>query len=403
MLINTENAHSSLLSNYRVAKRLLGAVSRRFREQWFTKLLEQDIEYRTYFVSPHNISFLCSKKFFPSPNPRVIDGDWDELRLTFNDLDIYQSFASVVQKKCNWSETPLFQRMLREMESARHKRVCRSEKEILSQLQYFESIYNDMRELGYINKHNYDQISVAVGRHGDLLLNNGRVRLAIAKLLGIPHVPVTIVARHPEWVKFKRQILKFALRQSNRKIYATLLHPDLENIPANHGHKRFELIRRKLISKSGTLLDIGCHWGYFCHRFEEIGFQCTGIEHDSENFYFLEKIRRACNKKFEVVNQSAFDYLPLTKNKYDVVLALAIFHHFVKSQDGFERLKKLLADLQMREMYFLPHHQSESQMREAYWNPSEAEFIDFILQNSRLTNVVHIGYAMDGRSLYQLT
>lgn len=390
-------------SHYRIEKRILGAVIRQCRNQRLTQMLEQDVEYRTHLVSPHDIRFSCQEKFPLYLTPRTVDGDWDELKLPFDQLDIYKSFACITQEKSDWTDTALFQRLRSEIKSGKGRWGCRSEDDLLKKLRYFEGVFDDMREFGYIASHDYDQISVGVGRHGDLLLSNGRLRLTFAKLLNIPHIPVTIAARHPEWVKFKREILNFALHQSNRKLYAPALHPDLESIPAYHSNKRFELIRRNLISKTGKMLDIGCHWGYFCHRFEELGFECTGVEIETENFYFLERLKRACNRKFHIVNQSIFDYVQQSGGQYEVVLALAIFHHFVKTEENLQRLKKLLAELRTREMYFLPHLPSESQMRDVYWNPTENEFVDFILKNSRLTNVRHIGYAMDGRSLYQLT
>lgn len=157
-----------------------------------------------------------------------------------------------------------------------------------------------------MENHNRHQVSVNIGRHGDLLFNDGGHRLTIAKLLNVPRIPITIFARHRQWVDFKLQILEYALRKGGQ-VYAPLLHPDLEWIPAHHGHKRFELIYRNLINQRGTMLDIGCGWGYFCHRFEGIGFECTGVE--KAPIYFLKKLRRACNKKFRIVNQSVFDFI----------------------------------------------------------------------------------------------
>lgn len=88
--------------------------------------------------------------------------------------------------------------------------------------------------------------------------------------------------------------------------------------------------------------------------------------------------------------------------EYDVVLALAVFHHFIKTEEGFQQLEKLLPKLQMKEMYFLPHKPSERQMKKAYWNPSEDEFVAFILKHTKLSQATHIGYVEGRRSLYRL-
>jgi hypothetical protein len=64
--------------------------------------------------------------------------------------------------------------------------------------------------------------------------------------------------------------MAYTLQQPNHALYAPLLHPDLAWIPAHRGHERFELIQQALLSAGGTMLDIGCNLGYFCHRFENL-------------------------------------------------------------------------------------------------------------------------------------
>jgi hypothetical protein len=56
----------------------------------------------------------------------------------------------------------------------------------------------------------------------------------------------------------------------------------------------------------------------------------------------------------------------------------------------------------MREMYFQPHLPDEPQMQGAYKNYSVEDFVEFILQASRLSRAEFIGSAEDGRSIYKL-
>ena len=380
----------------------LRVAKRRFQ---FARL-ERAAQHKTHRISPDDIRFVSRRKFpIDRGIGKVLDGDWDDLNLSIEQLDFYQAFVTVSRNGQAWSETPFFQRVLSEIKSGYESWGCRTEDEFRARLQALENSYRQISELGYIVNDNGDQVSVSVniGRHGDLLLNDEPHWLTFAKLLDLPYIPITIAVRHRQWDEFKREILKHVLR--THKIYTPVLHPDLEWIPSRYGHKRFELIQRALVSQSGTMLDIGSNWGYFCHRFEEMGFECIGVDANSANCYFSEKLKRARNRKFQIVNASIFDYVGQERRQFDVVLALSIFHHFIKSESNYHQLKNLLANLHTREMYFMPHDPLEPQMRNAYWNPSEDEFVAFILEHSDLVQATCCGHAdwKYKRALYQLT
>ncbi|EKE14795.1 MAG: hypothetical protein ACD_12C00296G0001, partial [uncultured bacterium] len=104
-----------------------------------------------------------------------------------------------------------------------------------------------------------------------MLFCNCAHRLAIAKLLGLEKIPIKIVARHPEWIDFRKKVLSYA-KEHKGKIYQPITHPDLSDAPSFHeSDDRFEMIKNNLSMKKGLLLDIGAYWGYFCHRFEDEG------------------------------------------------------------------------------------------------------------------------------------
>jgi hypothetical protein len=149
-------------------------------------------------------------------------------------------------------------------------------------------------------------------------------------------------------------------------------------------------------------LDIGTHWGYFCHRFEEEGYKCFAVEQDGEHLYFMRKLRRAENREFAIISESILSFGEKTLLQYDVVLALAIFHHFLKEGRSFEKLKMLLGNLNANEMFFEPHLPSDPQMAGAFVNFAPEQFVQFILENSRLTEYKLIGRCEGGRPLYKL-
>jgi len=147
----------------------------------------------------------------------------------------------------------------------------------------------------------------------------------------------------------------------------------LSDIPSLYGDERFEIIKAHLPLQIGTLLDIGAHFGYFCHKFEEEGFNCYAAESDDRSIYFLNKLKIAEDRDFKVVYGSIFDYRD--KTDFDVVLALNVFHHFIKEEETYYQLIDLLKRLDMKVMFFQTELPDSSQMLGAYRNFDSEDFV----------------------------
>jgi len=117
--------------------------------------------------------------------------------------------------------------------------------------------------------------------------------------------------------------------------------------------------------------------------------------------YFLEKLKKAEERNFSVFNKSIFS-LDLEKKKFDIVLALAIFHHFIKEEKTYYDLIHFLKNLRVGEIYFEPPDPAEPQMQNAFRNFNNKEFVEFIINNSCLNHFKQIGFAEDGRRLYKI-
>jgi hypothetical protein len=221
----------------------------------------------------------------------------------------------------------------------------------------------------------------------------------MAKVLGIDSIPVKVTVRHADWIQFRKEVIEYA-RSQNGKLYAPITHMDLADMPSYFCDERFKLLMANLDLTRGTVLDIGSHWGYFCHRFEEAGFDCYAVENAAIHVHFLEKLKQAENRRFEIIHGDVFDLRE--KVDFDIVLALNIFHHFLKSQPTYEQLQQLLQRLDMKVMFFQAHHPEEAQMAGAYRNFDSDEFTAFILENSCLNEAHKIGRGEDGRVIYKL-
>jgi hypothetical protein len=385
---------------------------------------------RIYWISPKRIvlntnylkdksleSLNLSQRFFPpSMRGKVIDGDWDITNMCFTDLVVYKSFKKRIEDGVEWSETELYESIIGALKSGISVWRIQNRDDLDNRCKYLDSLYKSIRDHGYqLNRSigdkesivPYDEIDVNIGRNGEYLFQNGVHRLSIAKILGIKYVPVMVFARHKKWQDFREYVLSYTKQQKKGNLYQPIVHPDLSDIPYDvYAHDPYDLmdvITTHLSKKGGTMLDIGANIGFYCHKFEDLGYHCYAVENDSALVPILEKIRIAEKKKFIVVNQSILNVKFPKNMKFDVVLALNVFHHFLKKKIDFVGLKKWIKDLKMDTLFFEPHLYDEEQMVGAYKNFTPTEFVDFISQNTSLTKSEVIYTAKDGRTVFKLS
>lgn len=182
-------------------------------------------------------------------------------------------------------------------------------------------------------------------------------------------------------------------------LYAPILHPDLADLPSVHGPERFDILKPHIPASAKTALDIGAHWGFFSHLFEDAGLDVTAVESDESSIYFIKEIARISGKNLKVVEGSVLD---AKFGHQDIVIALNIFHHFLKKRPIFEKFQIFLRNLDCDMMFFQSHATNEGQMRGAYKNFEPEEFCDFLVASTRLTKWEKIG-AVGSREIFKLT
>jgi len=347
---------------------------------------------------------------------RVIKGDWDLTSKRFDDLDIAAAIRELAKGKVEWEATAFFKNAEKMLKGGATLWGCKGREDLLARCRDIERLMDSIRNHGYksseeldkeglnwFSRPSKDEVTVAIGRNGQLLFCNGAHRLAIARALGTENIPVQVAVRHPVWMRFRKEVELYCKRNGGA-IYQPAQHPDLDNIPYFHScENRFEIIQSEMASKEGKLLDIGANWGYFCHRFEELGFECYAVEDMPENIYFLDYIKKARSRTFHIISKSVLESEVVYKTSFDVVLALNIFHHFLKTPFMFDRFQNLLKLLKCNEMFLEPHKEGESQMIDAYMKFSPEELVMFIAENCGLNHTKLIGNDVDGRNLFKLS
>lgn len=272
-----------------------------------------------------------------------------------------------------------------------------------SDVDQFTDLLNSLDELYY----NFDlekvknKIRVGIGSKGEFILFEGIFFLSLLRILDVDTVSIEIIARHPQWTKFCNEFLKF--KSIHGSIYQPLIHPDLnfKSFESN-SEERFKIMKDNLNKNTGSMLDIGANLGFFCHKFEDLGFNCHAVEIRPSNIYFMKKLRDIEGKKFKIINKSIFDLKD--SKEFDVVVALNIFHHFLREKKLYFKLIEFLKNLKVKVMFFQPHDPNEEVMHNAYINYNNRNFVDFIIKFSSLNKSLLLNEKVDGRNrpIYKL-
>ena len=258
-----------------------------------------------------------------------------------------------------------------------------------------------------------EEIIVCVGRHGEILCAahaSSAIALSIATLSDCSELTGIIAARHKSWQQIRKKffvLANSAFSEGHGSLYQQLWHPDLKDVPHLHkgdNRSRF-IVAAAREGQAGAALDIGANLGFFCHQLEDLGFSCRAVEKNAVLVDYMRLLRDIEGKKFDAV---CGDILgrglnEICSQKYDLVLALAIFHHFLKQKRTYESLKRLLGKLQMERMVLQTHNPEESQMRAAYMNLEPEAFADHIIEISCLTRRQLMGKTPEGRHVFLLS
>lgn len=347
----------------------------------------------------------------------ILKGDWDTSIENIESISLYQVLKQRFQEKKEWDEIQNLKNVKQQISKGIEVIGCVDIEKFNRKLENLEILYKKLEKSDsplkeiYTLDTNYikslleiEEIKVVIDRKGHFLLYSGEIGYYFARILNFEKVPVRIAYRHKQWVDFKRTMYHFTNNYKDKKIYQRLTHPDLEDIPYKYGDERFNLIKTNLSIKKGTVLDIGANLGYFCRKFEDLGFECYATETNQLYVDLSKKLRDAENKEFKIIPKSIFLFRKDQILEYDIILALFIFHHFIIRKNSFENLKQLLKRFKTKELYFGVHNPDEfKKNKNVYMNFNQEQFVKFILDNSCLNHAERLILYENGRALYKLT
>jgi len=296
------------------------------------------------------------------------------------------------------------------------KARAKNKEELDKTFRFYDLLFTEIKKNSFISFFNskfskrqidvwefINNISVHIGRNGHFLITDGRHRVSIAKILNIPKIPAIIIARHEKWINFRRNLNYFIKKYQGGKLYQPLIHPDLLNLPFKYRGISFNTIKQNLSSSQGKLLDIGANFGYFCHKFEDEGFDCYAVEPNLMHVYFMRKLKKAENKRFKIIPQSIFEYQKGKDLVFEVVLALNGFNMYLKSENHRRNLINFLKSLKTKELILKISQSKRKKTKKYFRSFSNDQLLAFVLNNSCLNNVRLIEKLKDGTSFYIFT
>ena len=197
---------------------------------------------RIRYVDPQDIDLFSARKDL-TPSVReakyqigsIMEGTWDldeysgekytKKRLLYADslsnTLLFQAMEKRYIEGYEWEETEFFQEIVKHVKRGNriwHGSTTKSD--IEKRCAKIDHLYDNIKENGYMTKkelHGYrpsmdkpfgylnerlDEVTVDVSRNGDFLLVDSKHRLAIARLLGIEKIPVTVLVRHQRWMEY---------------------------------------------------------------------------------------------------------------------------------------------------------------------------------------------------------
>ncbi|XXK29954.1 class I SAM-dependent methyltransferase [Rhodobacteraceae bacterium nBUS_24] len=185
---------------------------------------------------------------------------------------------------------------------------------------------------------------------------------------------------------------------SQKGLYQRIDHPLFKNKKHHRGSDRKEILDTYFPSKlEKTVLDIGSNMGLISQYFLKKGASVTAVE-ANYLFSYISRVRLSKFTGHKIVNASVF---ALEHYNYDVIVALSIFHHFLRTEATFRQFVNLLNSLNCNEMVFEPHSTDQG-FSGSYVDFTEDEFCMFIIENSHLTTYTKIGTSKRGRPIYIL-
>lgn len=141
----------------------------------------------------------------------VLAGDWDLHRGNAENETKYVSCHLHFIEGQDWSKTPIYQRLLREIDAGKVPDDCATRADLKGRYAALDRLWAQIKSTGGLRpktempdyfRREHGGIYVHIARDGALLRSSGGAhRLALAQLAGLSHIPAQLGVIHPTALK----------------------------------------------------------------------------------------------------------------------------------------------------------------------------------------------------------
>ena len=142
----------------------------------------------------------------------ILEGNWDKEYYEFEKYDLYDGMMSRIKSNVPWEETRYYQRVLKKVEETGSWKDCYNENQLQQRFEMLDAAIESIKCDGYLTQREANikygilksppelyEVTVLIGRDGEVYLYDGRHRLSMSKALNIDKIPVRVLGRHQIW------------------------------------------------------------------------------------------------------------------------------------------------------------------------------------------------------------
>lgn len=144
----------------------------------------------------------------------IAGGDWDYHTTPIENVKPISRTIHRYEKDLSWEEVGEIDWMMRNIKQYGIQDGCRSYDDVIARCNNLDKLkqhvekkgqFSTQKKLNTLNFREVGGIGVAIGQNGDIIwLDNGAHRLAIARHLQLPEIPVCLQLIHPEALNQKK-------------------------------------------------------------------------------------------------------------------------------------------------------------------------------------------------------
>lgn len=171
-------------------------------------------------------------------------------------------------------------------------------------------------------------------------------------------------------------------------LYQPIEHPDFDDWEYQQPCvERWSMILPH-IPRFGTVLDIGCHTGWFCRQFSRYGWKSIGVDTRKENIEVAKALDSFCGEYQPTYYVG--DALSIDFPEVDVALCLSVLMYFFPSHGWM-----LLNKLKTKKLFL--------DFGGMYAHKMPTDFIDQLPQRTNFTKITLLGTTcLEDRPLYMV-